>query len=226
MEIRDRIVKLVRVKANELVPCPWNWRTHPEKQKQALQAVLEEVGMAGAALARRLPDDRLMLIDGHCRTEMLGNKKIPVLELDVTEEEAKKLLLSFDPLGGMAGVDKDALGSLCKSVKTGSKALASLFSQLKEDNSVKIDPNSLEMDIEDDGIEGEGSNKKEIENSHVRMIQLFCDTESLPKFQEYIMHLGKEYGTDNLTDTIMEALRRACENGKENKKNRREKAAV
>lgn len=66
--IRDRVVELRRVPASDLLPNPANWRRHPKAQREALQGVLEEVGFAGAVLARETSDG-LMLIDGHLRAE-------------------------------------------------------------------------------------------------------------------------------------------------------------
>jgi hypothetical protein len=42
--------------------------------------------------ARELPDGRLQLIDGHLRAETTLDDVVPVLVLDVIEEEADKLL--------------------------------------------------------------------------------------------------------------------------------------
>ena len=42
---RDRIVELVRVRADGLVDNPKNWRRHPDRQRAALRGLLrEEVG--------------------------------------------------------------------------------------------------------------------------------------------------------------------------------------
>ena len=64
--------------------------------------MLAEIGFAGAALARELSDGTLEMIDGHLRAETAPGAVIPVLVLDVNQEEADKLLATFDPLGGMA----------------------------------------------------------------------------------------------------------------------------
>src|SRR6266853_3876236 len=105
MEIRDRVVELRRVRARELVPNPKNWRRHPKAQAQALRGLLGEIGNADALLARELPDGRLQLIDGHLRAEITPNMMLPVLVLGVTEAEADKLLLTLDPLAGLAQGD-------------------------------------------------------------------------------------------------------------------------
>ena len=67
MRIRDRIKELRRVKADRLRPHPKNWRTHPQRQQDALRGILAEIGYADALLARELPDGSLELIDGHLR---------------------------------------------------------------------------------------------------------------------------------------------------------------
>jgi hypothetical protein len=51
-EVRDRIRELRRVKASELVSNPKNWRRHPKEQSAAMRGLLNEIGYAGALLAR------------------------------------------------------------------------------------------------------------------------------------------------------------------------------
>ena len=98
MNIRDRVVEFVRVPASTLRPSPLNWRTHPTEQRNALKGILAEVGFAGAELTRRLPDGSLELIDGHLRAEEMGDNPIPVLVTDLTAEEARLLLATYDPI--------------------------------------------------------------------------------------------------------------------------------
>jgi ParB-like chromosome segregation protein Spo0J len=140
VNIRDRIIELRRVPASQLQPNPKNWRKHPESQANALRGVLAEVGIASAVLARETPEGGLMLIDGHLRTETLHNAEIPVLVLDVSEEEADKILATFDPLGAMAESDADALRALLEDVETGSQELADMLTALAEDAGI-IDEN-------------------------------------------------------------------------------------
>jgi hypothetical protein len=99
--VRNRIKGHRRVRAGELVPHEWNYRLHPERQKDALWALYEEVGFARSLLAYELPDGRLKLIDGHLRREMDPDMEVEVEVLDVSEEEARELLLSIDPLVGL-----------------------------------------------------------------------------------------------------------------------------
>lgn len=131
--ILDRVKELRRVPAGDLHPSPLNWRTHPPQQAAALRGVLAEVGIAGAVLARERPDGSLELIDGHLRRETLpADQPVPVLVLDVTEAEARTLLATFDPIGGLAGTDQDALAALLQEVQTTSDAVAGLLAGLAD----------------------------------------------------------------------------------------------
>lgn len=136
MKIRDRIKEFRRVKASELHPNPKNWRTHPKEQMDALRGILAEVGFAGAELVRELPDGTLQLIDGHARAEVAGENEVPVLVLDVTESEADKILLTFDPLGAMAEANTSNLELLLRDVQTGNEALADMLTELAEANGI------------------------------------------------------------------------------------------
>jgi ParB-like chromosome segregation protein Spo0J len=132
MQIRDRIKELRRVRAAELRPNPRNWRKHPAVQQDALRGLLAEVGYAGALLARELPDGSLMLIDGHLRAETTPDAVVPVLVLDIDEREADKILLTHDPLAGMAEASEERLHALLANVQTESDAVRSLLDSLSQ----------------------------------------------------------------------------------------------
>jgi hypothetical protein len=100
--IRNRIKTHRKVRAADLVPHEWNFRVHPESQKSVLNGIYQEVGFARSLLAFELPDGRLKLIDGHLRRDFDPDMEVDVEVLDVTEEEARKLLLTIDPLASLA----------------------------------------------------------------------------------------------------------------------------
>jgi hypothetical protein len=130
MNVRDRIKELRRVRAADLRPNPRNWRVHPRQQQEALRGVLAEVGYADALLARELPDGTLMLIDGHLRAETTPDSIVPVLVLDVDEAEADKILLTHDPLAGMATASEERLRELIAEVQTENPAVRELVESL------------------------------------------------------------------------------------------------
>ncbi len=112
MLFRDRIKSLRRVRASDIAPHPKNWRRHPKAQRDALTAALGEIGWADVCLVREGEDGRLHMIDGHLRQNIGGDQKVPCLVLDVTEQEADKILATIDPIAGMAEADQAALTSL------------------------------------------------------------------------------------------------------------------
>jgi len=125
--VRDRIKALRRVRADHLEPHPDNWRRHPNRQRRILEDVLAEVGVADAVIARELDGGRYQIIDGHLRTEVLAGERVPVLVLDVDEAEARKLLLSIDPLASLALTDKARLVELATAIGPHSAGLEDLI---------------------------------------------------------------------------------------------------
>jgi hypothetical protein len=127
MSIRNRIKGHRRVRAGDLVPHEFNFRSHPDGQRAALEAIYEEVGFARSLLAYELTDGRLKLIDGHLRRDIDPDMEVEVEVLDVTEEEARALLLSIDPLAGLAQAQKEIHQRLLLITPTRSEELAAAW---------------------------------------------------------------------------------------------------
>ena len=125
----DRVVELRRVPADTIKPNPWNWRLHPQSQSDALMEVLEEVGFAGALIARETPGG-LELIDGHLRQEVAGSDVVPVLVVDMTEGEVRRLLATLDPIGAMAQTDQVALAALLETLEGSGEATLAMLGEL------------------------------------------------------------------------------------------------
>lgn len=209
MKIRDRIKELRRVPASQLIPNPRNWRTHPKSQQDALKGVLSEIGFADAAIARELPDGTLMLIDGHLRAETANDSPVPVLILDVTEEEADKLLVTLDPLAAMADTNAEALEAVLTDVETNSEAVSEMLSRLAHRAGLFLEgAGGAETDADGDA-EADAAEDESSEPAGVRMVQLFLDETNIEEFQDRTARLAEEYDTGNLTDTVLEAVRRA-----------------
>jgi DNA modification methylase len=146
--VRDRIVELRRVRAADLRPNPRNWRRHPKRQREALRALLAEVGFADAILARQTDDGALEIIDGHLRQSLDPKMTVPVLVLDVDEAEADKLLATLDPLASMGVADPEPLRALLESVHTASEEVRMLLAGLATEAGVRaqlglVDPDDI-----------------------------------------------------------------------------------
>jgi len=124
---RSRIIGHARVRAGDLVPHPLNPRTHPDFQARALRAVLDRLGFARSLLAYKLPDGRLQLIDGHLRQSLDPDALLDVEIVDLSEAEARELLLCLDPLARLALTDADRAETLRRLCPPQSPLLDDLF---------------------------------------------------------------------------------------------------
>jgi DNA modification methylase len=116
----DKRIKLEWLNPETLKPNPMNWRTHPERQKKVLDAVLSEVGWAGVALFNKRTGH---LIDGHARREWaIENKtEMPVLVGEWDEKDEKKILATLDPIAAMAEQTNETLLELLDGLESNSE---------------------------------------------------------------------------------------------------------
>ena len=126
---RNRIKRIVTMPASELLPNPLNHRVHPRAQRDALAGIIEEVGVCDVLRAIET-DVGVMLVDGHLRADLLKAGDVEVAILDLTEDEVKKVLVTFDAIGAMAEVNPDKLDNLLRQVQTSSEALASMMTDM------------------------------------------------------------------------------------------------
>lgn len=105
------------VLGRDLLPHPNNWRTHPPEQLKAVKQIVDTLGFVDAVKVVELGPGKFQIVDGHARVEVLPDEQIPVLVLDLTPDETKQLLATFDPLGAMAGRDPQKLAGLLTDLK-------------------------------------------------------------------------------------------------------------
>lgn len=129
---RDRIRELRRVPAYTLRPNPRNWRSHPPEQQAALKGILAEVGFADALLVRELNDGSLEIVDGHLRAETTPDDIVPVLILDVSADEAAKILATHDAITTQAIPDFAQLRPLLAECDFNSPAVNAMFAELEK----------------------------------------------------------------------------------------------
>lgn len=189
MKIRDRIKTFKRVPAKQLVPNPKNWRTHPEAQADALRGVLADVGIAQACVCRELEDKTLMIIDGHLRAETMPDTKVPVIVLDVTEEEADRLLATMDPLAALAGCNADQLESLLTDIGgVENEAVGSMLERLAVQSGISM--TDWEGGVSDTDAIGEYNADEE-----TACIRIKCNRATVDEAEELI----KEALDDNIS---------------------------
>jgi hypothetical protein len=119
----NRVVRVGTAKAGELQANERNWRIHPRAQQDAMSATLGEIGfIQGVIVNLRSHEawgkDRGVetVIDGHMRVELAlsrgEDQELPVTYVDLTPVEEQRALMTYDPIGALAGTDDEKLTAL------------------------------------------------------------------------------------------------------------------
>jgi len=127
---RNRIVGSADVAPDQLLANPANWRRHPGPQRDAIRGSLSEVGWVRQVLVNVTTGHT---VDGHARVEEAlskGEETVPVLYVDLTEEEEALVLATLDPIAGLASRDDAALGALLEGISTQDAGLTALLEQI------------------------------------------------------------------------------------------------
>ena len=146
MSWKNRIVGHGEQAAISFMANPLNWRIHPKAQREALTGVLSEVGWVQSVIVNRTTGN---VIDGHARIEealKLGDETpVPFVEVELSEDEEQKILLTLDPISAMAAADKQNLDALLQDVSTASSAVADMLTELAEKNGIADAPDFKEF---------------------------------------------------------------------------------
>jgi hypothetical protein len=132
----SRIVGESDVPPEELIANLANWRRHPQAQRAAIAAALGTVGWVQRVIWNRRTGH---LLDGHARVEEArarGEASVPVVEVDLSEEEEQLVLATLDPLGAMAEADTAMLTELLAGVTPPDEALAAMLAELADRHSI------------------------------------------------------------------------------------------
>ena len=127
---RSRIVGSGTEAPDQLLANPANFRVHPKAQQEALAGVLDQVGWVQNVLVNQRTGH---VVDGHLRVALAisrGEPSVPVLYVDLSEDEERLVLASLDPLAAMATTDEAKLRELLAEVSVDSEALAAMLAAL------------------------------------------------------------------------------------------------
>jgi len=122
-EWKNRIVKTGEANPEQLLAHPRNWRFHPKHQQEAMGAALGGVGWVRRVMVNLrtseawAPGERGVetLVDGHMRVGMAiarNEPTVPVDFVDLSPAEEAAVLATLDPIGAMAGTDKENLADI------------------------------------------------------------------------------------------------------------------
>ncbi len=112
----SRIVGTGEEDPGQLLANPENWRIHPAAQRSALAGVLDRIGWIQNIVVNKTTGH---VIDGHLRVDLavqLGETRVPVIYVELTEDEERLALAALDPIAGMAVPDSEKLAELAQAL--------------------------------------------------------------------------------------------------------------
>lgn len=133
MTWKNRIVGQGEAAPEDLLAHPENWRIHPQYQQQAVLDALNTLGVIQNVIVNQRTGH---LIDGHLRVTLAlreNEPEIPVLYVDLDEDEERLALATLDPLASLASRDNEKLASLLAEVEAPDGALTQMLDSLRLD---------------------------------------------------------------------------------------------
>jgi hypothetical protein len=117
------------VDPTQLLAHPLNARRHPNAQRGALR---ESLGRAGWVDVVKVNTRTGHVVDGHARVEeaISAGANVPVLYLDLSEEDERFVLATLDPISALATYDAEVLSLLLEDIEIESTGLNNLLNEL------------------------------------------------------------------------------------------------
>lgn len=153
MNYKNRITRTADADPKTLRDHGYNWRLHPKEQRDALEAVLERVGWVQRVVVN---ENTMRIVDGHLRVSVArsrGEATIPVSYVNLTEEEERLALATFDTVGTFDVADPKVLKDLLAEVGDVNGSLAKLI------QTVSVESGLITSDVPS-SAPGEGPKEK------------------------------------------------------------------
>lgn len=149
MSLKNKIVNFATVNPSELQEHPLNFRVHPKQQIEGMSGILDEIGWLDAI---KVNVNTGTIVDGHMRLRIALEKQeeeVPVIYLDLTEEEEKKALLTINPIATFAKENSDKIQQLIDIVSISDERMKSIVDKYARRNGAET-PEDKEEAQEDD----------------------------------------------------------------------------
>ncbi len=130
---RSRIIGDGEEDPEQLLANPRNYRIHSKAQQDALVGILDEVGFVQRIIVNQRTG---YVIDGHARVALAISHQqptVPVVYVDLDENEEGIVLAALDPLAAMAGTDQAKLDELLADITVSDDALAAMLGEPVEE---------------------------------------------------------------------------------------------
>jgi len=203
-------MEIQEINIDEIIPYKNNPREIPMESVQKVMNSIKEFGNNQPIVV----DADNVIVVGHTRwkaLKQLGKSKAFVIKRNFSKNDA----MAYRIMDNRSGEES----------KWENKLLAEELNMLKDENFdldlTGFNLTELENLSNDKDLNFKANNKIEdfnieypadMEVSHVKMIQLFLNTETEKDFRLWCSELQKDLNTDNLTDTVYEVIKNAYNN--------------
>ena len=135
---RERLMEVRQMRAGDVLPHPLNPKIHPPSQNEALTGLLEDVGKCDILKAYHSEREggKLVFFDGHARQGLKPDEVWNIGIYDVTDDEADKLLLTFDPIAQEAQVSAAKMEMLLHRTSSGNAAVMEFLAKQAEKHGI------------------------------------------------------------------------------------------
>lgn len=205
---------------DELIADSMNSREHPDANRAAVEGSFGKFG-AGRSVALdkdgvvRAGNQTLLAAKASGIKEVVVVKGrrdllVAVKRKDWTDDEAKAYAIADNRSGDLS---RWAAEQMAANVQLTAEAVDYRALGFSDRDMTRI---LGESELDTEGLpEGETETWQDEEDdeavSHVKMVQLVYDEDSVHTFRQAEAELSERYGTDNITDTVIAAMREATE---------------
>lgn len=125
---------------------PLNWRKHSQRQREGVQASIQENGWAGGVVYNTVTK---RMLDGHLRQDLDPEQYVPVFVGEFTESQERRILHTLDPLSAMAEMDLEAFRNLDNLIQADLNESNEILNNANKEifNSVSLDLNDMAKGI-------------------------------------------------------------------------------
>lgn len=212
-------MKIEKIKIATLTPDPKNARVHNKKNIEAIASSLREFGQRTPIVLQRRPEGELIVRKGNGTVEAaksLGWKEIEALVFEEDDVKAQAYAIADNRTGELAEWDETILAELLDDLASEYDVndLGFDINEFSELMSLLEEP---ELEI---GLEQKSSTPGALpvlpEPSHVRMVQLFLNSDNIDEFLDCIETIKARYGYENVTEAVFGVCKLEAERGEAN----------
>ena len=192
------------IEIEKIIPYARNPRKNQDIDKVA--ASIKEFGFQQPVVL----DKENIIIVGHTRflaAKKLGMKQVPCIIADkLSDQQVKAYRIADNRVAEESKWDNELLNLELIDLQKDNIDLENLGFEQEELNKIFNEKDTLFVSPEQSNIDINQEHIEDFIPSQVRMVQLFLNSDSEPKFKEMANSLQDRYNTDNLTDTVFKAI--------------------